>query len=134
MNYIDVSSYYFPIWMALLDKIYLSTEGSGTASINLNLVNLIFEIKPFLENTIRSWISTEGSFVRDFLIFFFHCSSFTIGKKGLILIGIRRENTTHHTHFNHTSIKNSYVIVSELEADKDSGVRKRADSAGSIYN
>lgn len=39
MNYIDVSSYYFPIWMALLDKIYLS---------NLNLVNLIFEIKPFL--------------------------------------------------------------------------------------
>ena len=35
MNYIDISSYYFPIWMALLDKIYLSTEGSGTASINL---------------------------------------------------------------------------------------------------
>ena len=48
MNYIDVSSYYFPIWMALLDKIYLSTEGSGMAGINLNLVNLIFEIKPFL--------------------------------------------------------------------------------------
>lgn len=72
--------------------------------------------------------------MRDFLIFFFHCSSFTIGKKGLILIGIHRENTTHHTHFNHTSIKKGSVIVSELEADKDSGVRKRADSAGSIYN
>ena len=53
--------------------------------------------------------------MKDFLIFFFHCSSFTIGKKGLILIGIHRENTTHHTHFNHTSIK---TVTSSLVSSK----------------
>lgn len=53
--------------------------------------------------------------MRDSSTFFFYCSSFTIGKKGLILIGIHRENNTHHTHFNHTSIK---TVTSSLVSSK----------------
>ena len=53
--------------------------------------------------------------MRDFLIFFFHCSSFTIGKKGLILIGIHRE--TPHTI--HTSITHRLkTVTSSLVSSK----------------